>query len=79
MKVAKLIATAISEPQRDEANHKPDAGGFGPPGKRERATIGRDVLDGYVSSEGARRDYGISDPEALRRAVPDGATGSIGE
>jgi N-methylhydantoinase B len=56
----------------------PGSGGFGPPGERERAAIGRDLLDGYVSAEGAQRDYGIADPEALRRAAARGA-GSLGQ
>jgi N-methylhydantoinase B len=47
----------------------PGSGGFGPPAERDRAAIARDLRDGYVSAEGARRDYGIADPEALRRAV----------
>jgi N-methylhydantoinase B len=46
--------------------HTPGSGGFGPPAERQRAAIARDLLDGYVSSDGARRDYGIADPEALR-------------
>jgi hypothetical protein len=28
---------------------------------------GRDLLDGYVSASGARSDYGIKDPESLRK------------
>ena len=47
----------------------PGSGGFGPPAEREPAAIGRDLLDGYVSSDGVRRDYGIADPEALREAA----------
>jgi N-methylhydantoinase B len=47
----------------------PGSGGFGPPAERDRAAIGRDLLDGYVSEAGAQRDYGVADPEALRRAV----------
>lgn len=33
------------------------AGGYGPPEKRDPAAIDRDVADGYVTSEAARRDY----------------------
>jgi N-methylhydantoinase B len=47
----------------------PGSGGFGPPAERDRAAIGRDLLDAYVSEAGAQRDYGVADPEALRRAV----------
>src|SRR5215475_13789647 len=35
----------------------PGAGGFGPPAERDRAAIGRDLVEGYVSEEAARRDY----------------------
>ncbi|MFM9848327.1 MAG: hydantoinase B/oxoprolinase family protein [Hyphomicrobiaceae bacterium] len=34
------------------------AGGYGPPEKRDPAAIERDVADGYVTAEAARRDYG---------------------
>jgi N-methylhydantoinase B len=44
----------------------PGSGGFGPPAERDRAAIARDLRDGYVSPQGAARDYGIADPEALR-------------
>ena len=33
-------------------------GGYGPPSERDRAAIVRDVADGYVSTDAARRDYG---------------------
>jgi len=47
----------------------PGSGGFGPVAARDRAAIGRDLLDGYVSAAGAQRDYGIADPQALRKAA----------
>jgi N-methylhydantoinase B len=47
----------------------PGSGGFGPPAARDRAAIGRDLLDGYVSAASAQRDYGIADPQALRNAA----------
>jgi N-methylhydantoinase B len=47
----------------------PGSGGFGPPAERDPRAIGRDLLDGYVSEAGARRDYGIADPDNLRRAA----------
>jgi N-methylhydantoinase B len=47
----------------------PGSGGFGPPAARDRAAIGRDLLDGYVSAASAQRDYGIADPQALRKAA----------
>jgi N-methylhydantoinase B len=47
----------------------PGSGGFGAVAARDRATIGRDLLDGYVSAGSAQRDYGIADPKALRKAA----------
>jgi N-methylhydantoinase B len=35
-------------------------GGWGPPGAREHAAVERDVREGYVSAEAARRDYGVA-------------------
>jgi N-methylhydantoinase B len=34
------------------------AGGYGPPEKRDHAAIARDIADGYITREAARRDYG---------------------
>jgi N-methylhydantoinase B len=34
------------------------AGGYGSPDKREPAAIAEDIADGYVTPEGAQRDYG---------------------
>jgi N-methylhydantoinase B len=45
----------------------PGSGGFGPVAEREPVAIGRDLIDGYVSVSGATRDYGVTDPEDLRR------------
>jgi N-methylhydantoinase B len=47
----------------------PGSGGYGPPTMRDRAAIGRDLLDGYVTEAAARRDYAIADPQALRAAA----------
>ena len=47
----------------------PGSGGFGPVGERDAAGVGRDLLDGYVSAASAADDYGISDPEAARKAA----------
>ena len=33
-------------------------GGYGPPAEREAAAVRRDVAEGYVSAQAARRDYG---------------------
>ena len=35
-------------------------GGWGPPAERDREAVRRDVAEGYVSAEAARRDYGVS-------------------
>ena len=34
-------------------------GGFGHPFDRDPRRVRDDVLDGYVTAEGARRDYGV--------------------
>ena len=39
-------------------------GGYGPPAERDRAAVARDVAEGYVSAEAARRDYGVDLPAA---------------
>ena len=50
----------------------PGGGGWGDPLERDIELVKRDVRDGYVSLEGAKRDYGVvvkgdpdADPEAL--------------
>jgi len=45
----------------------PGSGGFGLPQARERAAIGRDLVDGYVSADAVQRDYGIRDADMLKR------------
>jgi N-methylhydantoinase B len=42
----------------------PGAGGFGPPSERDPAQLRTDLIDGYVTTEAARRDYGV-DPARL--------------
>jgi N-methylhydantoinase B len=37
------------------------SGGYGPPSARDPALLGEDLADGYVTAEGARRDYGPAD------------------
>jgi N-methylhydantoinase B len=37
-------------------------GGYGPPAERSREAVLRDVAEGYVSAEAARRDYGVDAP-----------------
>ncbi len=45
----------------------PGSGGFGPARERDPVAVGRDLLDGYVSATAASNDYGIADPETLRK------------
>jgi N-methylhydantoinase B/oxoprolinase/acetone carboxylase alpha subunit len=33
-------------------------GGYGEPGVRDRVALARDVAEGYVSQDSARKDYG---------------------
>ena len=40
----------------------PSGGGYGDPGERDPALIERDIELGFVTREGARRDYGY-EPE----------------
>jgi len=47
----------------------PGSGGFGPPQQRDPASIGRDLLDGYITPASAKNDYGIAEPETLRKAA----------
>lgn len=47
----------------------PGSGGFGPVTQRDVAAIGRDLADGYVTPEAARRDYGVADPLNLQAAA----------
>jgi N-methylhydantoinase B len=45
----------------------PGAGGYNPPDSRDRGALLRDVRDGKVSLESARRDYGVVvSPEMLK-------------
>jgi N-methylhydantoinase B len=37
-------------------------GGYGPPAERDPEAVRRDVSEGYVSAEAARRDYGAAAP-----------------
>lgn len=50
---------------------RPGGGGFGAPGRRDRRRVVEDVLDGYVSVEKAREDYGVDpDPSELEQGEP---------
>jgi len=37
----------------------PGSGGYGPPSERDPEALATDIRDGYVSAEGAKRDYGL--------------------
>ena len=63
------VKAHFSRPPARVSNAHAGFGWFGRPAERQRAAIARDLLDGYVSSDGVRRDYGIADPEALREAA----------
>ena len=39
--------------------HQAGGGGWGDPFERDPTWVLEDVMDGYVSVEGARRDYGV--------------------
>ena len=47
----------------------PGSGGYGPTAERDATLIGRDLLDGYVTPQAARHDYGAADPDALLAAA----------
>jgi N-methylhydantoinase B len=47
----------------------PGSGGFGCSTERNPSSIGRDLLDGYVSASAATRDYGIAEPDDLLKAA----------
>jgi N-methylhydantoinase B len=47
----------------------PGSGGFGDVKDRDQAAIGRDLVDGYVTLEAAKRDFGVADPEALKARI----------
>ena len=49
----------------------PGSGGMGPPGERDRAALARDLEDGIVTAQAARRDYGV-DPAGLTVATGKG-------
>jgi N-methylhydantoinase B len=41
-------------------------GGYGDPRERDREMLAEDVLQGYVTEEGAARDYGVlNNPEGI--------------
>ena len=46
----------------------PGSGGYGPPAERDPARLREDLRDGYVTPEGAKRDYGRR--AAVARASP---------
>jgi N-methylhydantoinase B len=57
---------------------QPGAGGHGPPWERDPQAVLRDVVEDYVSLDGARRDYGVViDPGTL--TVDEAATRALRE
>jgi N-methylhydantoinase B len=55
------------EPGADLELLMPGGAGFGPPHERERELVLRDLAMGYISADGARREYG------LELVAPDGS------
>jgi 5-oxoprolinase (ATP-hydrolysing)/N-methylhydantoinase B len=52
------------------------AGGYGPPWEREPRAVLSDVVEDYVSLEGARQDYGVViDPATM--TVDEAATAAV--
>ena len=49
----------------------PGSGGYGNPGERDPAMIREDLLDGYVTEEGVRRDYGVNPDILLLGKISD--------
>ena len=43
----------------------PGSGGFGNPSERDANAIKEDVLDGYISEEGAEMHYGVKNIRQL--------------
>ena len=57
----------ILEAGQGLANNTGGGGGWGNPLERDPAKVARDVRNGFVSLESARRDYGVSvDPETFQ-------------
>ena len=50
----------------------PGSGGYGPAEDRDPARLHEDLADGYVTPDGARRDYGAPDPDTLLRGGGNG-------
>ena len=47
----------------------PGSGGYGAPADRARTAIREDLIDGYVTAESARRDYGVDPDELIDEAT----------
>jgi N-methylhydantoinase B len=60
--------------------HSAGGGGYGNPLERDPQAVEEDVLNGYVSIEKAREDYGVViDPATLKVDLKEGASGVIME
>jgi len=49
--------------------HLPGGGGFGPVSERDAASVLQDLTMGYITAEGAARDYGLLPPDPDRAAI----------
>lgn len=56
----RLKGRATLQPGESVTFHFAGGGGFGPPEERDPAAVARDVALGYVTAEGAARDYGAT-------------------
>ena len=45
--------------------HVPGSGGYGVPEDRDIELIKNDLLDGYISEEAAKNEYGVTDVDEL--------------
>ncbi len=56
--VSKMVGIRIRRGQRLRLE-TPGGGGYGPVDERSRESVARDLRLGYVTPEGAQRDYGV--------------------
>jgi len=54
------------------AVHEAGGGGFGEAKARDRGAVVRDLAAGFVSAEGAKRDYGVGGIQIDTRKEPKG-------
>lgn len=51
---------AMLEPGQTFVVHEAGGGGYGDPAKRDRAAVAADIESGFITPEGAKRDYGVT-------------------